>query len=114
MADNASSSNELSVVVIDRTPTVRGRDDIKVETKSLDISTVSSAVKDFLDKIGSVLNETPSFVGEFHLQEFEVSAEITTEGKVSLLGTGFGTSANGGLKFVFRRLDKASEITKDH
>jgi hypothetical protein len=77
---------------------------------------LSDNVKQFLEHLGKVLQKTPDVlqetpdteksdqVGKFQLDELEVSAEISTEGKVSLLGTSFTGGATGGLKFIFRRL----------
>lgn len=60
-------------------------------------------VKDFLGKLEGILGGLPQKVGEFALEELELSAEITAEGEVAFLGTGAKLGGTGGLKFTFKR-----------
>ena len=69
----------------------------------MNVDELSSNMNRFLGQIGSMLENTPERVGQFHFQEFEISAEVTAEGKLAILGTGLQAGAKGGLKFVFRR-----------
>jgi hypothetical protein len=69
----------------------------------LNIDELSLNVNLFLEQMGSVLEKTPPAVGSLQFVEFEVSAEISAKGTLSLLGTGGEVGATGGLKFVFRR-----------
>ena len=70
---------------------------------AVDVDKLSSNMKLFLGQIGSMLEQTPERVGSFHFQEFELSAEVSADGSLALLGSGLHAGAKGGLKFVFRR-----------
>lgn|SRR5574341_426500 len=72
-------------------------------TARLKLDELSANVNLFLEQMGSVLDKTPEKVGTFQFVEFEVHADISTKGTLSLLGTGGEAGATGGLKFVFRR-----------
>jgi hypothetical protein len=71
--------------------------------KQLKVEELASNVTLFIEQMGRILKETPGKVGEFHFDEFEVSAEITGKGSLAILGTGGEVGATGGVKFVFRR-----------
>jgi hypothetical protein len=71
--------------------------------KELEVATLSENVKQFLTQIESILATAPEDVNGFGLAEFEVSAEVSAEGKLSLIGTGVGVAAKGGLTFRFER-----------
>ena len=49
-------------------------------------------------------------MGQFQFDAFEVSAQISAKGSLSLLGTGGQAGASGGLKFVFRRAPAAARV----
>ena len=51
----------------------------------------------------TIMDKTPDTVGKFKFKKFTVTAEISAEGKVVLLGTGVTTSVTGGLTFEFER-----------
>ena len=53
-------------------------------------------VNQFLAKVESMLRDTPAVVADFHFAELEISAEVSAEGKLSLMGTGVGVTAQGG------------------
>ena len=77
------------------------RDDSKV--RSISVEDLTGSVNEFLEKIESMLAETPNVVSGFRFNEFEVTAEVTAEGKLSLFGSGASASAKGGLLFRFQR-----------
>jgi hypothetical protein len=71
--------------------------------KQLKVEELALNINLFIEQIGNILEKTPDKVGNFHFDEFEVSAEITEKGSLAILGTGGEVGATGGLKFVFRR-----------
>jgi hypothetical protein len=71
--------------------------------KQIDVDQVAVNVNLFLTQMSGVLGNTPEKLGKFHLDEFEVHADISAEGQLVLLGTGGKAGITGGLKFVFRR-----------
>lgn len=98
--NNETGSNKMWVVVSE-TPRWRGGE--KPGRTEVDVDKLSSNMILFLGKIGNMLEQAPEHVGQFRFQEFEISAEVTAEGKLAILGTGLLAGAKGGLKFVFRR-----------
>lgn len=74
----------------------RGMRQLKVEELAVNVNL-------FLEQMGTILEKTPEAVGQFHFEEFEVSAQITGKGSLAILGTGGEIGATGGLRFVFRR-----------
>ena len=61
----------------------------------------------FLTGIEGILENAPVEVGKFHFVEFTVSAEISSNGKLVLLGSGLEAAAKGGIAFKFvRKVEK--------
>lgn len=60
-------------------------------------------IKLFLNSIEAMLEQCPEEVGKFCMTEFTVSAEVSANGKLVLLGSGVETGINGGLVFKFER-----------
>jgi hypothetical protein len=87
----------ISVITGDSISTRGGK------SKQLKVEELSDNINLFLDQMGSLLEKTPEKLGKFHFEEFEVHAEITGKGTLSILGTGGEIGATGGLRFVFRR-----------
>jgi len=77
--------------------------------KQQDIDELSINVNVFLEQMGDILDKTPQNIGKFHFEEFEVHAEVTAQGTIAVLGTGFQAGATGGLRFVFRRSSMAND-----
>ena len=77
---------------------VRGRG-----TRELDVEVLSNNVSQFLTQVGRILERAPEDVDRFTLTEFEISAEVSADGRLSLVGTGVGVAAKGGLTFRFER-----------
>ena len=69
----------------------------------LDVDVLAQNVGLFLGQMGTVLDKAPEDVGAFRLTEFTVTAEISAEGALSLIGTGLKAEATGGLTFKFKR-----------
>jgi hypothetical protein len=86
-------------VVVDDTLVMRD----KVNKKELDVATLSNSMNLFLAQLETMLEQTPESVGKFRFEEFEISAEVTAQGTLAILGTGLQAGATGGLRFVFRR-----------
>ena len=97
--DNTSS--DTIWVLVDASDTWRGPGE--VERKAIDARKLSENMKRFLGQIGEMLKETQEYVGQFHFEEFEISAEVSADGSLAILGSGLHAGAKGGLKFVFRR-----------
>lgn len=98
--NNGTSLNKIWVVV-SGTPQWRGGGEKPGRTE-VDVDKLSSNMKLFLEQIGNMLEQTPERVGQFRFEEFEISAEVTAQGTLAILGTGLQAGATGGLRFVFR------------
>lgn len=72
--------------------------------KPLKVSDLTTQVNIFVSQIGEVLDKTPTKLGGFQFEEFEINAEITGKGALALLGTGGEVGAKGGIKFRFKRV----------
>jgi hypothetical protein len=95
---SVNDKNVIMVVAADP-GTVRGR----MPPTKLNVDELSVNVSLFLEQMGSVLDKAPESLGSLQFVEFEVSAEISAKGTLSLLGSGGEAGATGGIKFVFRR-----------
>lgn len=93
--EHASTEGTIDVVT---SSSVRGRN-----IRPIPIIEVTQNIRIFIQQIDSMLSNTPSEIGGFQFDEFEVFAEITAKGTLAILGTGGEAGASGGVKFVFRR-----------
>ena len=69
----------------------------------LDPAQLAATMREFTDKIETVISGIPATNSGFQLSEFEVSAEVNAKGQLALLGTGGELGGSAGMKFVFRR-----------
>jgi len=96
------SKDKIWVVTTESLETRSPGDRFVVEAE-LQVEQLSSNINLFLGQLDSVLKDTPERVGKFQLTEFELYAEVSTDGTLKVLGTGIGVGATGGLKFKFCR-----------
>jgi hypothetical protein len=71
--------------------------------KELAVDVLADNVRSFMDQIGNILDKTPEAISNFQFTEFTVSAEISANGKLTLLGIGGEAGATGGITFTFKR-----------
>jgi hypothetical protein len=62
----------------------------------------------FLDHLQEILTVDAAMEGLFRMDSVEVSAEVTAEGKVGLLGIGATVEGSATVKLVFKRLAPAA------
>jgi hypothetical protein len=67
------------------------------------VDVLSDNVNIFLNQMNSVLEKAPENIAQFRFTEFSVSVEVTAKGELSILGSGAGVEAKGGLTFKFVR-----------
>lgn len=92
-----SDNDVISVRTADSTA-MRG-----ANAKELKVEVLAENVNIFLNQIETMLETAPDEVGKFQFTEFSVSAEVSANGKLVLLGSGVETSAKGSLTFKFER-----------
>lgn len=79
-------------------------DDLRtVATGEIEVQKLADSLKTFLGRLDQVMKDLNAKVGGFEVDEMEIYAEVSGEGKISLLGTGVQTGAMGGLKLILRR-----------
>ncbi|HLY06537.1 MAG TPA: hypothetical protein VKR31_12390 [Rhizomicrobium sp.] len=67
------------------------------------VDSLTGNLRDFLDKMDSVLASIPPVIGEFGVDTMTIDIEISAEGSVSLLGTGGKVSGKGGISLTLTR-----------
>ncbi len=67
------------------------------------VTEVQANMSAFLRNLGKVLSLEDEGQGRFNVERVEVSAEITGDGRVGILGTGVNLGGSAGLKIVLRR-----------
>lgn len=71
--------------------------------KELQVDVLADNVNLFLTQIEGILAKSPDEVGKFQFTEFTISAEVSANGKLVLLGSGVEAAAGAGLTFKFQR-----------
>lgn len=72
--------------------------------RELDAEALEDNVSEFFESVAGLLHKASETIGDFRIKEFTVSAEVTADGKISLIGVGGGVAAKGGLTFTFERV----------
>ena len=99
--EKSTEGNEISIIALDESE-LRS-DELRIVHEKMTVQQLSSNLKSFLNSLDGAMEGLQSTVGGFEINALEVYAEISAEGKISLLGTGAKTGAKGGLKLVLRR-----------
>jgi hypothetical protein len=71
--------------------------------KPIPVQVLSENVNVLIAQIGTVLDSAPSNVKQFRLDEISFTVEVTASGELSILGTGVGAEAKGGMTFTFKK-----------
>jgi hypothetical protein len=97
---------------IDRRPFQR-RDDLRLGWGEVPVAKLRKRVETFLANMHEVLADLPDKIGEYHLEQVQVSAEVSAKGQVSLLGTGGELAGKSGLTFTFKLSERKEPETND-
>jgi hypothetical protein len=84
-------------------PTLFGSQTEDVELFAVSTSRLRDNLTEFLSNLGVVVGGAPERFGRFELDQVEISAEVTAEGDIHLLGIGGKAGVQGGVKFVMKR-----------
>jgi hypothetical protein len=76
---------------------------LKKGVSALSVSVLKKNMNAFFDQLGEIVAPGAPTVGAFELSQIEITAQITGDGKVCLLGTGAKLEVQGGIKFVLNR-----------
>ena len=71
--------------------------------QAVSVSALKKNVQAFFLHLQEIIGPAKDKIGEFELSRIEITAQVTGEGKVCLLGTGAKMEAQCGIKFVLNR-----------
>lgn len=75
----------------------------KRAASAVSVSALRQNMQTFFRQLHQIIGPEQETVGAFELSQIEVTAQITGDGKVCLLGTGAKIEVQGGIKFVLNR-----------
>ncbi|GAA2632989.1 Pepco domain-containing protein [Paractinoplanes durhamensis] len=90
---------------VDRRPFQRA-DDLRLGWGEVPVDKLRQRVGEFLTSMRAVLADVPAGIGEYRLDQVQISAEVSAKGQISLLGTGGELAGKAGLTFTFKLDDK--------
>ncbi len=70
---------------------------------AMDVSVLKENMENFYNQLLETLDTGRNKIGAFEVEQVEVSAQISGDGKVCLLGSGMEVGVEGGIKFVLKR-----------
>lgn len=70
------------------------------------ISDLSVGLQEFLMQVDRLLKSAPGALSDYKLDEIEVSAGISIDGKFVLFGIGSEGGIEGGMTFTFKKISK--------
>lgn len=76
---------------------------LKRGPSAVSVSALKKNMQAFFGQLGEIVAPGAVTVGAFELSQIEITAQITGDGKVCLLGTGAKLEVQGGIKFVLNR-----------
>ncbi len=71
--------------------------------KAVPVQVLKTNMGHFFDQLRDILSTGPETIGDFEVSQVEVSAQITGDGQVSLIGSGLKIGVKGGVTFVLKR-----------
>ncbi len=83
----------------------RGVFDRRLVRAVIDVDKLEAEMQNFFGVMGKVIGSLSQEVGSYKVDTITVSAEVSAQGKVSLLGTGGEVGGKGGLSLTFKRSD---------
>ncbi len=75
----------------------------KSAIKAVSVVDLKENMNYFFNQLREILDPGKEKIGSFELNQVEVSAQITRDGKVCLMGSGVEIGLHGGLKFILKR-----------
>lgn len=76
---------------------------LKRAASAVSVSALKENMQAFFHQLQEIIGPGQETIGAFELSQIEVTAQITGDGKVCLLGTGAKIEVQGGIKFVLNR-----------
>ncbi len=79
---------------------------LKRGVSAVSVSALKENMQMFFRQLQEIVGPGKETIGAFELSQIEVTAQVTGDGKVCLLGTGAKIEIQGGIKFVLKRTQK--------
>jgi hypothetical protein len=76
---------------------------LKRTVSAVSLSALKENMQAFFHQLQEIVGPGKETIGAFELSQIEVTAQVTGDGKVCLLGTGAKIEVQGGIKFVLNR-----------
>ncbi len=76
---------------------------LKRAVSAVSVSALKDNMQAFFRQLQEIVGPGKETIGAFELSQIEVTAQVTGDGKVCLLGTGAKIEVQGGIKFVLKR-----------
>jgi hypothetical protein len=76
---------------------------LKRAAHAVSVSALKENMQTFFRQLQEIIGPGNETVGAFEISQIEVTAQITGDGRVCLLGTGAKIEVQGGIKFVLSR-----------
>ena len=90
----------------DRAGLFRRPDELRLGWGEVPADLLKDRVERFVATIRDVLDGVQGVVGNYRLEQVQVSAEVSAKGQVSLLGTGGELAGKSGFTFTFKIVDE--------
>lgn len=71
--------------------------------RDVSVSILRENMEVFFRQLQKIVGPAQDAIGAFELSQIEVTARVTGEGKVCLLGTGAKMEVQGGIRFILKR-----------
>ena len=71
--------------------------------REVSVSVLNKNMESFFKQLQKIVEPAQDAIGAFELSQVEVTASVTGEGKVCLLGTGAKMELQGGIKFILKK-----------
>jgi|SRR6185295_8418397 len=81
----------------------RGLADAALAVSERSVEEVQANMTRFIRGLQKILAEGAVLGGELRIEQVEVNAQLTAEGKIGIAGTGVNLKGDTGLKIVFKR-----------
>lgn len=76
---------------------------LKKAVNTVSVSTLKENMQAFFHQLQEIIGPGKETIGAFELSQIEVTAQVTGDGKVCLLGSGVKIEVQGGIKFILKR-----------
>jgi len=79
---------------------------LKQGISAVNVSALKQNMQAFFHQLQEIIDPGKETIGAFELSQIEVTAQVTGDGRVCLLGIGGEIEVRGGIKFVLNRVEK--------